>query len=343
MNNLTYCRSVLLQPQLLQDLSAFCRAAGFDPIALQDVGPDVDLTTPVLQQGIALRQAGAAALSLALLDRAAAAGLSSGWLQDNRARALVLLQRSEEARRIWQELLSSTDSSLQAVASEQLQQLAVEERISGLWSQMQQLAAEQRWSFQHLSPEIQRYAPFESALLEEVISAREKGGASLALALIDQAEQAGFRSPWLRDNQARCLLVQGDVLEACTIWRELEACSELEDVRSAAAGMLHSCRREAQRALVLQQEQLRLDRAEQLHQAGDRSAAVNQLVSGLIDRPDSARLEAALHGLLAQRRSVEDPAWSELSPWLQRSELALEAHEALLIALEQRLADQALA
>ena len=161
--------------------------------------------------------------------------------------------------------------------------------------------------------------------------------------MIDQAVQAGFRSPWLRDNQARYLLMQGEVLGACTIWRQLEAGSELEDVRSAAAGMLHSCRREEQRALVLQQEQLSLDRAEQLHQAGDRSAAVNQLVSGLIDRPDSARLEAALHKLLAQRRSIEDPAWSELSPWLQRSELALEAHEALLSALEQRLADQGLA
>ena len=101
-----------MQPQLLQDLSAFCRAAGFEPIAFQNVGPDVDLTTPVLQQSIFLREAGAADLSLALLDRAAAAGLSSGWLQDNRARALVLLQRSEEARSLWQELLSSTDSSL---------------------------------------------------------------------------------------------------------------------------------------------------------------------------------------------------------------------------------------
>ena len=108
----------------------------------------------------------------------------------------------------------------------------------------------------------------------------------------------------MRDNQARCLLIQGEVLEACTIWRQLEAGSALEDVRSAAAGMLHSCRREEQRALAVQQEQLRLDRAEQLHQAGDRSAAVNHLGSGVIDRPDSVRLETALHGAVgaAQRR-----------------------------------------
>ena len=57
LNNPTDGRRVLVQPQLLQDLSAFCRAAGFEPSALQEVGSDGDLTTPVLQQSILLREA----------------------------------------------------------------------------------------------------------------------------------------------------------------------------------------------------------------------------------------------------------------------------------------------
>ena len=90
--------------ELLHDLVQLCRANGVEPSRLLLSSAAEDLTMAVLEQSIAFREAGQAALSLSLLDRARAAGLGSGWLQDNRARALVVLGRSDAALAIWAEL-----------------------------------------------------------------------------------------------------------------------------------------------------------------------------------------------------------------------------------------------
>lgn len=316
-----------------------CRRGGYEPVALPDIGPSDDLLTPVLEQCILLRESGAVELSLAFLDRAEAGGLNSGWIQDNRARALLLLQRRDEAKELWLELKQLPDEGLRNVAVEQLEQLKVEERIPELWSQFQRLAEETNWTFKCLSAEQFSYFAFERAVLEEVVLIREKGQSQLSLAFIELTLQAGFRSPWLRDNQARGLLNSENVIEACRIWRELEANSDLSDLSSAAAAMLHACRRDEKRALLAEQEKIWIDRARDLHQVEDLSSAVMELINGWINFPESKKIEEYLLELIDQRRTKEDPLWSELSPWLQRSELSLEAHEALLGALEQKLND----
>ena len=326
-----------MQPELLQDLLELCRRGGYEPVALANIGPSADLTTPVLEQSILLRESGAVELSLAFLDRAEAGGLTSGWIQDNRARALLLLQRRDEAKELWLELAQVLDEGLRNVASEQLEQLKVEERIPELWSQFQRLAEENSWTFKYLPAEKFSYFAFQRAVLEEVILIREKGQVQLSLSFIELTLKAGFRSPWLRDNQARCLLNSENVLEACRIWRELEASSDLSDLKSAAAAMLHACRRDEKRALLAEQEKLWIDRARKLHQTEDLSSAVMELINGWIDFPESKKIEEYLLEFLAQRRTKEDTNWSELSPWLQRSELSLEANEALLGAVEQKL------
>ena len=51
----------------------------------------------VLEEAIRLRESGKPEQSLDLLDRAEAQGLQSPWLEDNRARALLALDRVEKA------------------------------------------------------------------------------------------------------------------------------------------------------------------------------------------------------------------------------------------------------
>ena len=325
-----------MQPELLQDLLELCREGGYEPLALANIGPNTDLVMPVLEQSILLRESGAAELSLALLDRAEAGGLRSGWIQDNRARALLLLQRRDEAKKLWLDLQKQSNESLQNIAWEQLEQLEVEEKIPTLWPQLRRLAEENGWNFKYLSVGHASYPAFERAVLEEVVITREKGCARLSLSLIELALKAGFRSPWLQDNKARCLLKNGDVLQACRIWRELEANSSMDDMRSAAAAMLNTCHREEQRLLIDQHEKMWLDKAQQLYQNGDLSSALLELIEALIDFPDSKSIEEYLIKLMEHRRIREDSLWSNLSPWLQRSELNLEVHEALLRAFEQR-------
>ena len=328
-----------MKPQLLRDLVRLCREGGSEPDCLLAPEAEDDPLLPVLQQSIVLRDSGQPALSLSLLEQAEAGGLRSGWLLDNRARALLLLQRRDEAKALWHELRDQEDQGFRVMAAQQLKQLEVEERLPQLWPQLQTVAAQHRWAFQCLSEQQIRYAEFEFALLEEVVLAREQGAVALSLALVNLAMELGFESGWLRENKARACLAQDNVLEACRIWRELEATCDQQDVRSAAAAMLHSCRRQEQSALAEQREHGWITQSEQLAEGGDLSSAIHRLVQGLVESPDSGTLESSLLTLLDQRRTVEDAHWNGLSPWLRRCELNLELNEVMLQAFEQRLPD----
>ena len=325
-----------MQPQLLQDLSAFCRAAGFEPIALQEVGSDVDLTTPVLQQSILLREAGAADLSLALLDRATAAGLTSGWLQDNRARALVQLQRHEEAKRLWSDLKCSEDLGLRTVAEQNLQSLALEAGMDDFHIQVQALANELSWDLQRIRPELNHASEFEFALLEEAVLARERGAPATTLALMEWAIASGFPSPWLEDNRARALVVMDRVVEACDIWRALVETASLEEARTAAAQMLKTFQLDEQKQRGQLMEQALLEQGQALASSEGHQAAIAHLAHGLLLFPDSSQIESDLVDLLRQLRTQQDQHWMELTPWMQDQELLVEVFEQVLLASEDQ-------
>ena len=109
-----------VRPTLLDDLIQLCQQAGAasDAFAL---GGSYDPLTAVLRQSIALREQGFDALSLQLLDEAQSAGISSGWMNDNRARAMIRLGRIEPALQLWTELLiDGSDAALQACAQRAL-------------------------------------------------------------------------------------------------------------------------------------------------------------------------------------------------------------------------------
>ena len=88
-----------------------------DGLAVSSVGMEQAL----LEEAIASREAGAAAFSLALMEWATEAGFTSPWLQVNRARALVHLQRLKEACELWRELAEPHQTAaLQSAAREML-------------------------------------------------------------------------------------------------------------------------------------------------------------------------------------------------------------------------------
>ena len=75
----------------------------------------------LLEEATASREGGAAAFSLALMEWALSAGFTSPWLQDHRARALVNLQRLNEACDIWQQLAEPHNpDDVQSAAREML-------------------------------------------------------------------------------------------------------------------------------------------------------------------------------------------------------------------------------
>ena len=64
----------------------------------------------LLEEAIAAREADQAEFSLGLMDLALEKGYRSPWLQDNRARALVQLERFEEASDAWREMEEHADT-----------------------------------------------------------------------------------------------------------------------------------------------------------------------------------------------------------------------------------------
>ena len=98
-----------------------------------------ELELPVLQEAIDLREQGDAELSLGLLDTAKEAGLGSGWIDDNRARVLVNLDRYSEAMALWQQLQVSGDAALEQAASEMLEMVAAKGREQQVLVEVEEL------------------------------------------------------------------------------------------------------------------------------------------------------------------------------------------------------------
>lgn len=112
-----------MEQMSLQDLVECCRLAGVEPEILLSTESRHDPLTAVLNQIIALRQANLPSLSLELVDRAEDCGFRSVWLTDNRARALVELNRCSEAFQLWEELRDQREDNVaQDFASRALDQ-----------------------------------------------------------------------------------------------------------------------------------------------------------------------------------------------------------------------------
>jgi hypothetical protein len=176
-------------------LRSSCRGLGHEPRFLDTPEAADDPLTALLQEAIALRDEERADLSLRLLEIACTAGLSNDWIEDNRARALLALERIEEARVL---LTTLSGSEIQDVAAAARSQLA---ELSGHPQQEEEL----------------------TGLLEEAIHLREQGQARASLALLEQAAAAGHESPWLQDNLARALVALGQPLDAVALWESLAA------------------------------------------------------------------------------------------------------------------------
>ena len=88
-------------------LRSSCRALGVEPRHLDDPSAAEDPLTALLQEAIALREEQRPELSLQVLEMACTAGLSSDWIDDNRARALLALDRIEEAEALLRRLCES--------------------------------------------------------------------------------------------------------------------------------------------------------------------------------------------------------------------------------------------
>lgn len=285
-------------------------------------GPE-ELERACLEEAILLREEGNPRLSLELITAAQELGLASPWLSDNQARALVALDRRQEAFSIWQALSTAADEACAAMAADMVTLLR-----NSLLEPLQEECGRRSWLPLHLqASEAETAAPLECAL-REVIASREGGQAELSLALVERCLQLGWSSPWLRDNQARALVHLDRIEEAVGLWRDLATLEADPTLRVLAEEMLQLYGPTVARAACCRE-------VESLLAEGNNHEAETRLIEALLQDPDAEELRQMLERVIEEQGDVDESTL--LGRELRDPTLRLEVHRRLLEALEQEL------
>ena len=292
-----------------------------------------DLERPVLEASIRLRDQGAAALSLRLLEAAREAGLCSAWIDDNRARALVQLNRRAEAQVIWEELAQGDDEGVRAMATE-MAELQRTQLVKELSAQLRQLLQNEGRVVQHLPESAPaQLMELELPLLKEAIGLREANDVALSLQLLEAAVAAGLRSGWIDDNRARALVNLERYSEAVELWQALLT-SDTPALQEAAAAMLElNEARGLEQGVLLEVDRL-LEQADSSEQGS--AAALEFLTDALLQNPDRDALQEKLQSVATALESSADA--EATSTGLKPQRQVLKGFDVFLSVLEQRYA-----
>ena len=282
---------------------------------------------------IRFRNTGRDELSLQLLEAAVEAGLQSGWIDDNRARALVNLSRRPEAISLWNGLVDHQDQGLRSIAEEMLE-LQTMDRLLELREQLIRICLEQGWVAQGLNNTFKSMDALEEAVLQECIHARETGQASTSLLLIEASLAAGMQSPWLKDNLARALVNLERLPEAVALWRELEALPEQDALAGMASEMLERYAGKADRLAAT-------NKAQELIDEGQIEQAKTLLLRAMLVDPTWDGYTDKLIQLLKIERGGDKDDADLLKRELEEDQLNLEAFDEYLDLVEERLKDAA--
>ena len=173
--------------------------------------PTIHCMLSSLEEVAQLRIDGYPEKSLAMIEQHLQNGETNDWWLDNKARALVMLNKRSEAIEIWEQLLKSSDPDLVTASSQMLL--------------------------------VQR--PYILRPLEDAAQLRIDGYPEKSLVMIEQHLQNGETNDWWLDNKARALVMLGRRIEAIEIWEQLLKSSD-PDLVTVSSQMLH-----LQRSLIL--------------------------------------------------------------------------------------------
>jgi hypothetical protein len=311
-------------------------AAGESLPGLESVqaGRLAELERPLLEESIRLRNSGAVGVSLELLDAAVEEGLRSPWVDDNRARALVMLERRAEALAIWERLAEGDDERVRAMAAQMAEsqgQMLLEE----LQASLRQVGEAQGRAMPHLleaKPSL--LIDLELPVLKQAIDLRESGDWDLSLQLLEAAIAGGLTSPWINDNRARVLVNLERYSEAVELWQQLLDC-DIPGLEDSAKAMLELNQDRGLEQTVLQNVDRALNEASSA-EAG-RAAALELLTDALLKDSECEAFQERLGQLAATQASNADPAeGSSQFPELDSHQKVLEGFDLFLSVLEKR-------
>lgn len=272
-----------------------------------------------LEEAIRLRNEGQHQASLTYIDAALGAGESDPWWLDNKARVLVELNNPIEALQLWEQLSATANDGIGDEAKEMLKIYKQK-----LLAALVQICEQNSWKPLYLTAQDQS---IQLQLLQELAASRKAGEIDLSLRLIAQAKQLGFKSDWIKDNEARALVHLDRLQEAVDLWHDLESSNDASVVASAVK-MLAFHRPK----IELRERQ---QYAEQLLDQGEAAAAEGQLLLALQLNTDHANCRQLLMQSLVAQLGGGDGGL--LGTEIRERELKLEGHARLLAQFEQRM------
>jgi hypothetical protein len=146
------------------------------------------------------------------------------------------------------------------------------------------------------------------------------------LVLVQSAEDAGLINSWLFDSRARALMFLKRYTDARFIWEGMIGVGD-ERLERNVQKMLSVC---SSRERDLEQDFLR----RRLKMSADN---LDDLLVLWTRFPTSNLVEKAVHELIHQRLSLENPNWMLLSQTLRNESIALEAQLAWLMFVDSSL------
>jgi len=165
-----------------------------------------------LEDAVQLRIDGYPEKSLNMIEQHLQNGEANDWWLDNKARALVMLNRRIEAIEIWKKLLQSSDPDLITVSS---QMLLVQ--TSFILKPLMDYCKSANWPTEFLDQGQEGKIPLLDSILLEISKLALADRNFIALGLANHAIQQGMDSPWLLLAKAEALQAIGKNPEA-TYW-----------------------------------------------------------------------------------------------------------------------------
>ena len=254
----------------------------------------------ILKEAIELRQSQHEALSFKLLELTTSAGFETDAINENKARALLNLQRNTEAVQILQSLLSSKNPATQTSAKNILQGLS-----NKLLSRSRDILTKNELPIQHLPEKSDHYLTgLEKAIIKESISLRKDKREKLSLQLLELSIKTGLKTELIEDNMARTLVNMDKYGKAVTIWQSLADSNNIKTRESATLMLKRFWAKGMQQNILEEVDSILLDTDQYTN---SREKAINLLTSAILKNPTDEILQKKLGEIsLSNSNDIDD-------------------------------------
>ena len=278
----------------------------------------------ILKEAIQLRKDKHEELSLQILETTTSSGFETDAINENRARALISIDRNVDAIELLKELQSSRKQKIKESADRILLMMG-----ENLILKLKGTLAKNSWQIHYLSEKShQPIQKLENLILKETIEMRKQKHNKLSLEILDLTVKAGLKTDRIEDNRARALVNLEQYSEAVSIWNTLKNCKNTK-IKESAEILFERFKSQGLQQKILNE----VDNT--LNSKNGQAGAIRLLTKAILQNPSDRKLHERL-GQVAIMNENEKSSDSHDFVELAIHKQSLAGFEAFITALEQQ-------